>query len=90
MGAFLRREAAAPSSSEPLDSSILGGGSSSSASSSADSGSAQPTSADALHEIGTFAQVHTIVPGESGAMMLLVGHRRLRRMRTVRFHLPGT
>jgi Lon-like ATP-dependent protease len=35
-------------------------------------------SADDLHEIGTFAQVHTIVPHEKGAQLLLLGHRRLR------------
>lgn len=35
--------------------------------------------ADSLHEIGTFAQVHTIVPHERGAQLLLLGHRRLQR-----------
>jgi Lon-like ATP-dependent protease len=37
-----------------------------------------PLTADDLHEIGTFAQVHTIVPHEKGAQLLLLGHRRLR------------
>lgn len=37
-----------------------------------------PLSADDLHSIGTFAQVHTIVPHEKGAQLLLLGHRRLR------------
>lgn len=37
-----------------------------------------PVSADDLHDIGTFAQVHTIVPHEKGAQLLLLGHRRLR------------
>ena len=32
----------------------------------------------------TWAQVHAVMPSESGAMMLLVGHRRLKRLRTVR------
>lgn len=44
---------------------------------------AEDNPADALYEIGTFAQVHTVMPGESGAMMLLVGHRRLKRVKTV-------
>ena len=37
-----------------------------------------PLSADDLHSIGTFAQVHTIVPHEKGTQLLLLGHRRLR------------
>ena len=32
-----------------------------------------------LHEIGTFAQVHTVVPHDQGAQLLLLGHRRLKR-----------
>jgi ATP-dependent Lon protease len=32
-----------------------------------------------LHTLGTFAQVHTIVPHDDGAQLLLLGHRRLRR-----------
>ena len=32
-----------------------------------------------LYEIGTFAQVHTVVPHDQGAQLLLLGHRRLRR-----------
>lgn len=38
----------------------------------------EPLTADALHAVGTFAQVHTIVPHEKGAQLLLLGHRRLR------------
>ncbi|WIA37624.1 hypothetical protein OEZ86_014525 [Tetradesmus obliquus] len=36
---------------------------------------------DHLHEVGTFAQVHTILPGDStdSAQLLLLGHRRLKR-----------
>ena len=33
---------------------------------------------DMLYPVGTFAQVHTIVPHEKGAQLLLLGHRRLR------------
>ena len=39
--------------------------------------------ASALHEIGTFAQVHSISQLDSGpAQVLLHGHRRLRRLHT--------
>ncbi len=31
------------------------------------------------YEVGTFAQVHTVVPHEQGAQLLLLGHRRIRR-----------
>ncbi|KAF6254413.1 Lon protease C-terminal proteolytic domain-containing protein [Scenedesmus sp. NREL 46B-D3] len=36
---------------------------------------------DHLHEVGTFAQVHTILAGDSAdsAQLLLLGHRRLKR-----------
>ena len=44
----------------------------------------QGDAAAKLHEVGTFAQVHTIGQGEGpGAQLLLFGHRRLRRIRTV-------
>ncbi|GAB4814573.1 hypothetical protein N2152v2_001619 [Parachlorella kessleri] len=33
---------------------------------------------DLLHGVGTFAQVHTMVPNEEGAQLLLLGHRRIR------------
>ncbi|RMZ56492.1 hypothetical protein APUTEX25_001339 [Auxenochlorella protothecoides] len=33
----------------------------------------------ALHEVGTFAQVHAIIPHDQGAQLLLLGHRRVRR-----------
>jgi Lon-like ATP-dependent protease len=38
-------------------------------------------SMDHLHEVGTFAQVHTILAGDSSdsAQLLLLGHRRLKR-----------
>lgn len=41
--------------------------------------SSEPVTPDSLHDIGTFAQVHTIVPHDSGAQLLLLGHRRLRQ-----------
>ena len=34
---------------------------------------------DSFHDVGTFAQVHTVVPHEEGAQLLLLGHRRLRK-----------
>ncbi|KAL4421915.1 hypothetical protein ABPG77_005199 [Micractinium sp. CCAP 211/92] len=34
---------------------------------------------DLLHSVGTFAQVHTIVPTDQGAQLLLLGHRRIER-----------
>jgi hypothetical protein len=42
-----------------------------------------------LYEVGTFAQVHTILSGDTtdSAQLLLLGHRRLRREATVR--APG-
>eukprot|EP00887_Chlorella_sp_A99_P003851 scaffold11.g3851.t1 len=43
----------------------------------ADAGGADPT--ELLHAVGTFAQVHTIVPHDQGAQLLLLGHRRIRR-----------
>ncbi len=36
-----------------------------------------------LYEMGTFAQVHAIAPTDSGAQLLLIGHRRLNRTHTV-------
>ena len=52
---------------------------------------AAPPAGDAaaeLHEVGTLAQVHHIAPAEGlGAQLLLFGHRRLRRVRTVGSHL---
>ena len=40
-----------------------------------------------MTEVGSFAQVHHIQPTEGGAMLLLLGHRRLRRTKTVSFLL---
>ena len=39
-----------------------------------------------LYEVGTFAQVHTILTGESldSGQLLLLGHRRVRRTEMVR------
>lgn len=62
-------------------------------------GSAEADAAADLHEVGTFAQVHTMAPahGEGvGMQLLLFGHRRLKRIRTVSHNgcaclwLPGT
>jgi len=38
-----------------------------------------------LYEVGTFAQVHTILSGDTtdSAQLLLLGHRRLKRETTV-------
>jgi hypothetical protein len=51
-------------------------------SSSSEGGSSE---ADQLFEVGTFAQVHTMMSGESpdSAQLLLLGHRRLKREDTV-------
>lgn len=43
-----------------------------------------PTSAQQLCEVGTFAQVHTIVPiDHKRAQLLLLGHRRLKRTKQI-------
>eukprot|EP00889_Picochlorum_renovo_P004149 jgi/Picre1/31179/NNA_006533.t1 len=42
-------------------------------------GDQQPLDPDSLYDVGTFAQVHTVVPHEEGAQLLLLGHRRLRK-----------
>ena len=34
---------------------------------------------DESYDVGTFAQVHTVVPHDQGAQLLLLGHRRIRR-----------
>ena len=39
----------------------------------------EPLDPDLLYDVGTFAQVHTVVPHEEGAQLLLLGHRRLRK-----------
>lgn len=39
----------------------------------------QVIDAENLYNIGTFAQVHTVVPHDNGAQLLLLGHRRLRQ-----------
>lgn len=91
MGAFLRRDSSTASSIESqLSEDSVQNGSPETPSSSSSvpewlaQGDGHSMPADKLHEIGTFAQVHTIMPGENGAMMLLVGHRRLKRLKTVR------
>lgn len=51
----------------------------------------QPVEASSLQEVGTFAHVHTIHQASGsahggGAMVLLVGHRRIRQLKTVGTH----
>lgn len=43
------------------------------------------SAADSLYEVGTFAQVHTMMSGDSpdSAQLLLLGHRRIKREATV-------
>lgn len=40
---------------------------------------------DRLYDVGTFAQVHTVVPHEEGAQLLLLGHRRLKKTGVISF-----
>jgi hypothetical protein len=82
VGAFLRRSAVAPPGADalPQQSEGMEGGASTSA-----SDVHAPTRDSDIHSIGTFCQVHHISEMESGtAQMLLLGHRRLRRLHTVR------
>lgn len=49
----------------------------------------QPVEASSLYDTGTFAHVHTIHYAQGaahggGAMVLLVGHRRIKQLKTVR------
>lgn len=47
-------------------------------------GDSGPTSAQQLCDVGTFAQVHTIVPIDpKRAQLLLLGHRRIRHTKQV-------
>ncbi|KAK9806741.1 hypothetical protein WJX72_001031 [[Myrmecia] bisecta] len=48
-----------------------------------EAGGSSKDKADDLHSVGTFAQVHAIMPHEHGAQLLLLGHRRLRRLHSV-------
>lgn len=75
VGAFLKKSAAVDDVGSTLAAAegVLEGGDD------ADGGApAAPLAWDDLHDVGTFAQVHTIVPHEKGAQLLLLGHRRLR------------
>lgn len=75
----------ASSSSEASSSSSDGTANSPSGRSTAESDFGGLTSDQQLCEVGTFAQVHTIVPIDPRrAQLLLLGHRRLRRTRQVR------
>jgi hypothetical protein len=51
-----------------------------------DAAAGKGSGVDHLHEVGTFAQVHTILAGDSAdsAQLLLLGHRRLKREAVVR------
>jgi len=46
------------------------------------------SAADSLYEVGTFAQVHTMMSGDTpdSAQLLLLGHRRLKRESIVSRH----
>ena len=87
MGAFLRTSAVAPPG---LDAAMQGQTSASSSQQDegrgASLGAAPVPLVDSdIHQVGTFCQVHHISEMESGtAQLLLLGHRRLRRLNTVR------
>jgi hypothetical protein len=77
VGAFLRVSAVSPQGIEGVLQSE------SPASSDSAGSAAEATDAD-LQTVGTFCQVHHISEMESGnAQMLLLGHRRLKRLHTV-------
>jgi len=94
VGAFLKKEAAAAAG---FSSAAEGGGEATAAaalldlrtSSTEGSSSSSSAAADDLHEVGTFAQIHTLAlssssgieegEGVGSAQLLLLGHRRLRR-----------
>jgi hypothetical protein len=61
-------------------------GEAASSSGDADAAAGKGSGIDHLHEVGTFAQVHTILAGDSAdsAQLLLLGHRRLKREAVVR------
>lgn len=87
VGAFLKRSAVTPPGAEAFPQqqpdSVDG-----LASASASGEQAATTDAD-IHTVGTFCQVHHISEMESGtAQMLLLGHRRLKRLHTVCFPFP--
>jgi hypothetical protein len=81
VAAFLTKsdKATGEDSSSSSSSKAKGADSSSSSSEGGASG------ADNLYEVGTFAQVHTMMSGDSpdSAQLLLLGHRRLKRGATV-------
>jgi len=95
VGAFLVRDsgAAAAAAELELDCTLPSpeGGSAATDSAAPLPGAAseEPASGDAaehLHEFGTFAQVHNVIKMDDsgGAMLMLMGHRRLRRMGVAR------
>ena len=86
VGAFMKKSidgsggnsSGGSSSALSIDDELLGEELSSGDEESSSSSASEILTADSLHSIGTFAQVHTIVPHEKGAQLLLLGHRRLR------------
>ena len=79
-------ESATPSTSGASSSSPEGSESSASGKSTAEPDFGGLTSDQQLCEVGTFAQVHTIVPIDPRrAQLLLLGHRRLKRTKQVCF-----
>jgi Lon-like ATP-dependent protease len=88
VGAFLRREPK-ETTKAAADTVKPEAPSSSTAGSTIDLDSAIDPTAQ-LYEIGTFAQVHTILPGDSAdsAQLLLLGHRRIKRTAVVRIEQP--
>ena len=74
MGAFLKRPEQAATEAAVLDAVDKAG-----------TEGGKPDAANHLYETGTFAQVHTIITGDTpdSAQLLLLGHRRIRRNNTV-------
>lgn len=95
VGAFLRKELGPLSTSPPSSSPSAGAADTSPSSTTPPPPSPPPPSppnypdpldpASHLFEVGTFAQVHTIIAGDSpdSAQLLLLGHRRIKRTATI-------
>jgi hypothetical protein len=85
VGAFLRKSAVAPPGPDaPLQAQALREGEDAGGGAGEGSGGGALLDSD-IQQVGTFCQVHHISEMESGsAQLLLLGHRRLRRTRTVR------
>ncbi|PSC68558.1 Lon protease mitochondrial [Micractinium conductrix] len=81
VGAFMRKSAdaratTAAAAAADIQDDLLGGAEREGKSAEAGEAGAEDPS-QLLHSVGTFAQVHTIVPTEQGAQLLLLGHRRI-------------